>query len=417
MSSSTAEFVASLDDLLAKILLHLPVKSLVRFMSVSKRWKSLITGACFPFPHCPASGRAVGMFLLGRKKAAFHYIHLDVRNPSNRRFNELEFPDDPYAFWIHHACKGLLLCCSYGKVHLDRRNIKPPIRICYVLNPTLNLFVKLPRPGVTNGVPRFVLGVTLAFDPAKPPYKVVCVRGSEFAVKLVQVEVYSTESGKWSVAGEPFAAEFDFWNGVYSNGAVHWLHNEADELLFYNVDEDKFGKNLLPCSRRGIRYFGESNDKFHIVVCNYWNEITLMIYEMEKDRSGWFVKYKVHILPQLAAFRGRAYANLEFPLIDADLALDFSSFSVLRLVQGENRTSFLVAKIFNKVVVLDLSSYAFRAGNEIVGSAPSEENGFEKIPDFEVIDELEEEDDLLYVPCRAFEYIPSLNMFTTPHLC
>ncbi|KAI3458350.1 hypothetical protein Pfo_015013 [Paulownia fortunei] len=162
--------------------------------------------------------------------------------------------------------------------------------------------------GVVNEVPRIVHGVNLAFDHAKSPlYKVVCVRGSEFARELFQVEICSPETGVWRVSGEPFTASASFDYGVYWNGSIHWISNLHKELLYFNIDEERFGNMPLPATldgygRRSISYLGESCDHLHIIG-SYDTQIAFNVYEMKRDYSEWFVKYRVDLtiaFPEMA---------------------------------------------------------------------------------------------------------------------
>ncbi|KAI3458351.1 hypothetical protein Pfo_015014 [Paulownia fortunei] len=388
--STSSEVIGSIDDLLLQILLRLPVISLMRFKLVSKKWKSLITSPCFSLQYNSGPNPAVGMFYHGRKISAFEYIHLNLQTPTSSPFKELNFPEDPYPFWIQHSCNGLLLCCSSGNFDLDCRRHKSPIRRCYVYNPTTNCFTKLPRPGIVNGVPRFVCGVTLAFDPAKSsPYKVVCVRGSEFAPDLCQIEIYSTESGEWRVSGEPFRAEVNFGHGVYWNGSVHWISNKTREVLFFDVDQERLGKIALPAvadghELSGVRYFGESCDHLHLIR-SYDTEIKLIVYEKKRDHPDWFAKYRVDLTTVAAAFP-------EMASVDDFTGWISYAFTIFFLVQGKNESAFLVMQICRKVVRFDLQC-----------------NTFEEIHEFG--------DAVAECPSRAFEYIESLHMFPVPTSC
>ncbi|KAG8373723.1 hypothetical protein BUALT_Bualt11G0054400 [Buddleja alternifolia] len=346
VSTTSAEVVDSINDLLLQILLRLPVKSLMRFKLVSKHWKSVITSPDFSLLRNPRPNPTVGFVYPGRKISEFEYINVDVKNPTKPPFRKLSFPEDPYAFWIQQSCNGLLLCCSSGSS--DCRYNRSPIRKCYVYNPTTNCFTKLPRPGVLNQVPRIVHGVNLAFDHAKsPPYKAVCVRGSEFARELLQIEIYSAESGVWRVSGEPFTATASFDYGVYWNGSIHWLSYEPKELLYFNVDKERFAKMPLPVDINGVAYFGESCDHLHIIG-NHDMKIAFNVYEMKRDYSEWFVKYRVDLTAVLTTYRKMAYHN---NLINR---LGYA-FSVLSLIRDVEEGSFLVLRISHKVVLVNLS--------------------------------------------------------------
>ncbi|KAL0416066.1 UNVERIFIED_CONTAM: F-box protein [Sesamum latifolium] len=150
-----------------------------------------------------------------------------------------------------------------------------------------------------------------------PFYKVVCVRGSEIARELFQVEVYSSESGVWRVSSEPFNSTASFEYGVYWSGSVHWISYMPKELLYFILDKERFGKTSLPGIRdgngmRSVCYFGESYDHLHFVETHDYG-IAFDVYEMKRDYSEWFVKYRVDLTVVTAAFPEIAHMN---PLIN-----------------------------------------------------------------------------------------------------
>ncbi|PIN00873.1 hypothetical protein CDL12_26622 [Handroanthus impetiginosus] len=377
--ATSAEVVDSIDDLLIQILLRLPIKSLLHCKLVSRHWRSLITCPIFCFLHYP-DPHPVRLVYPGRRSSKFEYINLDVKNPINPPFRELRFPEERFPFWIHQSCNGLLLCCN-SRTH-DYRRKRYPIRKCYVYNPTKNGFSKLRRPGVVNDIPRIVLGVNLAFDQAKfPHYKVVCVRGSEFRPNLLQMEIY--------LAGSIDNTNFNY--GVYWNGSVHWINDLRDELLYFNVDKENFRKMPLPDrlqlhGHMRVSYFGESCDRLHIVEKNV-TKIALNVYEIKRDYSECFVKYRVDLSIVAAAFPDMTY-------MDTVKNRTCYAFSVFSLIHSEEKGSFLVLQVSGKAIRFSLDF-----------------NTFEEISDLE--------DDYVveswsrrgmaesYLP-NAFEYIKSL---------
>ncbi|KAG8381566.1 hypothetical protein BUALT_Bualt06G0134900 [Buddleja alternifolia] len=383
-ASTSSEVVGSIDDLLNQILLRLPVKSLMRFKLVSKNWQSLITSPCFSLQYNPGRNAAVGLFYPELKSTAFVYIHLNVQVTTKPPFTELNFAVDPDPIWIHHSCNGLLLCCSFVIFDHYRSCERSTIGKCFVYNPTTNCSTKLPRPGIMNGVPMSVCGIYLAFDPANSPsHKVVCVRESEFSTKLRQIEIYSSESDEWRVSGEPFVSRANFHNGVYWNGSIHWINSINAEVLRFNVDEERLGKIPMPGSMwSSFGYFGESCDHLHLILC-YDLGPNLIVYEMKRDCSEWFVKYRVDLAEVRAALPEMAY--LEYYIKEC-----FHWFSIFSLVRSKKGSAFLVLKVCRKVLQLSLEC-----------------NTFEEVYTLG--------DDAIGYP--AHQYIESLHMFRGPASC
>ncbi|KAL8506350.1 hypothetical protein ACS0TY_017287 [Phlomoides rotata] len=195
---TSAEIVASIDDLLSAILVRLPLKSLVCCKLVSKHWHFLITNPSLSLLPNPSPNPGVGLFLhhsLCRISLQHKFEYFSFA--TNKHFSpypELNFTIDPAGIAIVQSTNGLLLCCS----HL---NMVSYMR-CYIYNPTTKKFLQLPILDIK--FPR-IKGMSLAFDPTKSPhYKVVCVYfGLNNAFEFV---VYSSKTRSWRKCAEPFTA-------------------------------------------------------------------------------------------------------------------------------------------------------------------------------------------------------------------
>ena len=218
-SSSSIEKVADDDDLLTEILIRLPVKSLLQFKSVSKRWFSLIINPHFVRCRNPDPSLVSGLFFyssMRRSNPVLNFIPLlNDRNPADDddQFKALTTFPGPSGKGILSSCRGLLCCSSYCQTDI-KGNYDFQY---YVLNPTTKQLTLLPEPRAN------LKGLSLAFDPSKSPhYKVVCV----WSIKPYQngcydqIEIYSSETGSWRTSGEPFTTEDNaqFLGGVYWNG-------------------------------------------------------------------------------------------------------------------------------------------------------------------------------------------------------
>ncbi|KAH0676471.1 hypothetical protein KY285_024272 [Solanum tuberosum] len=206
------------------------------------------------------------------------------------------------------------MLCSNSPLRLAKTNY-------YVCNPTTKHYTALPK-SVLETENSKIHGISLAFDPAKSPhYKVICVRDSVSSPQHYQIEIYSAQTGPWRLSGDPFIADVNFSKGMIK------------EQLFSTIRFD--------------------------------------VYEMRRDDSEWFVKYKV---------------DFERP----DHELTYCSFTILSLVRGKREEdAFLVLAAVNddKVMKYNLINKTF-----------------EKFCDYDV-------DDERVFNCStigAFEYIESL---------
>ncbi|KAL8510786.1 hypothetical protein ACS0TY_017561 [Phlomoides rotata] len=137
---TSAEIVASIDDLLSVILVRFPLKSLVCFKLVSKHWHFLITNPSWSLLRNPSPNPAVGLFLhhsfpYTRPELKFEYLSFSI----NKHYSpnpKLNFTADPAGIGIVQSCIGLLLCCSY-LIFRDKRY--------YIYSPTTKRFLQLPK--------------------------------------------------------------------------------------------------------------------------------------------------------------------------------------------------------------------------------------------------------------------------------
>ncbi|KAL3650414.1 hypothetical protein CASFOL_006817 [Castilleja foliolosa] len=319
---SSAQIVASIDDLLIEIIRRVPFKTLVQLPLVSKYWSSLILDPKL----CLLRNRpAVGLIFEGLT-IGHEYIDIATNHPHSYiifldksiipPFRNITPTKDT---WYRHceilqSCNGLLLCI----VVLDNSMI--------------------------------IRGIYLAFDPSKSPhYKVVCVL-KPFGNGLHLFEVYSSETGSWRKGGEIFNwyAEFNFENGVYWNGAIHWYRRS----VYLNLDCDQtpkvFPKPPLQykCYDKFDYYFGESCDHLHFVDAKS-PLAEFIVYEMKRDYSEWFVKYKINI-PEIERDYSEWFAKFEGTFIVPGLENMTRRYTLVRGKSDED--SFLVIAIGKRIV-------------------------------------------------------------------
>ncbi|KAM7499505.1 hypothetical protein LguiA_023919 [Lonicera macranthoides] len=350
-SSSSADIIAGNDDLLTQILLHLPITSLLRFKSVSKHCLSLVSNPAFSLHlrnHTPPSGLFLrrSSFLINPE---FNFVPFNTTKPP---FTRLTFVQDPSGIKILQSCNGLLLCCSFHVLPINCNY--------YIYNPTINHFTTLPQPHYLslkiNRQFTYVAAVNLAFDPSKSPhYKAILVYTFDSLPQdHYEIQIYSSETGLWKRAGESFRAQVSFYLGVFWNGAINWSSRWVDSLYF-NVEEEQIGTIPMPpipedFEERRLRYFGVSNNHLHLVEIYGPCTTIFNVYEMERDYSGWFVKFRVDLDALMNAFPESISRYLD----PSDL--HYYKFVILGLVRGEDdEDSFIVLHVPGKAIL-----YRFR---------------------------------------------------------
>ena len=366
MSTSSAEQVAGNGDLLTEIFLRTPVKPLLRFRSVSKRWLSLISDPHFCHRHARRSSASVPGVLLGLPNSNFDFISFDEKKASEPPLRSLDFIGDPLGVKVLQVCNGLL-CCSTVRSLGTSRNY-------YICNLATRRFSVLPPP-CSSGGRDTVFGINLAFDPSKSPYySVICVRSCEVSISHYQIEIYSSGTGDWRLSGKPFRAPFDmvFYDGVFWNGAVHWI-SPSGASLYFGIDEGRIDTMPPPppgpggWGKRRIRHFGESGGHLHIIEIYGPRTTQFVVYEMERDYSNWGVRFSVDLDKVIAAF-----PEITQNYLDAH-DLYYYAYNVLCLIRGGggNEEDFsLLLQIRGKIICYNIKDGSFKNVYDVAHGNP-----------------------------------------------
>ncbi|KAD4982818.1 hypothetical protein E3N88_19489 [Mikania micrantha] len=343
-SPQSGALIGSNDDILIEILLRLPVTSILRFKSVSKHWLWLLSHTRFTLMHDNLS-KSPGLFVHNM------YVSFDAENRNTPPFRSLDFYFDLRGIRILQSCNGLLLCYSdrgYGKY--------------YVFNPTTKQIAIIPSVLGGQYARSTIRFMGLAFHQTDcVHYKVVCIRGVDSAGELFQIQIYSSDTGKWKISNETFSANTWFTFGVYWNGGIHWAPACRNPLYFKLMDE-QLRKLPLPatsgdyCDGAIPMYFGESRGHLHLVDTDeHENRLHLNVYEMMMDHSGWFVKYEVRLDELPGAFPEMIH-NHHHP--SSPFYYEFDVFDVVRCEKEED--TFMVIRIPGKIIKYNVVDKSFK---------------------------------------------------------
>ncbi|CAO2833141.1 unnamed protein product [Amaranthus hypochondriacus] len=283
----SSEIIGQNDDILSEILLHLPVKSLLQFKTVSKQWNSLISDRGFSILHCrrhcysPSSGL---FFLHHHPFISPIYDFISFTSSSHPPFFSLLKSS---SFDINQSCNGLFLCSSDTDV--------------VVCNPTTNAIASIEALGKIH--PRCV-GINLCFDPLRSPfYEIVHVYMSNFDESLYSLDVYDSKTKKWrNQVVDQFRVPFDveFLNGVYWERGIYWL-SHTESTIFFDLETESVESLILPKALEGayierFRYFGESCGHLHLIEIRTNCVQEFDVLELNKiDKIQWLVKYRVNL--------------------------------------------------------------------------------------------------------------------------
>ena len=193
------------DDILNEILSWLPLKSLFRFMSVSKSWSSLISNTFSLRPLGPVSGLLYCTVRMRPCNDQSGYIDLsDACNSYCRKAIEswssnkncMEVIESWKAvlrtsdvdLTLVHYCYGLFLLCNQKKFPLTY----------HICNHTTNQCFALPEPPLHPNLKSCVSSSALAFDPTlSPHYKVLQFSTHPYSRGLTYVDIFSSKERRW----------------------------------------------------------------------------------------------------------------------------------------------------------------------------------------------------------------------------
>nr|XP_043617910.1 F-box protein At5g07610-like [Erigeron canadensis] len=352
-STDSGALIGSNDDIITEILLRLPAKSILRFKCVSKHWLSLLSHQCFTLRYDKVL-KSPGLF--------YDSSYIPFDDGEDRTTPPCSGLVD-HNIQVVQSCNGLLLC---------RGNPGDEYAFVYsVLNPTTKQFTIIPPIHGRRKDRRLICFMGLAYHITDcVHFKVVCIRYAKVFEDLLQVQIYSSDTGKWKILNESFSVpHYTFLrSGVYWKGAFHWIPSCLDPM-YLNLKTNKLQKLPLPCPLPvrvepfggycdGIVpfYFGESGGHLHLVAGSHLEyHLHLNVYEMLSDHSGWYIKYQVELdeLPTL------------YPeVIDYSRHPSHPNYYTLRmidLVRGEEEEdTFMVLRIPNKIISYNVINKSFK---------------------------------------------------------
>ncbi|KAG2695979.1 hypothetical protein I3843_07G037500 [Carya illinoinensis] len=219
------------EDLILEILLRLPVKSLVRFRCVSKRWLFLISDPHFAKSHFDRASEHTQRLLLSTP-LRFGSLETDAPLWDGSAVRELFFPfkQEGRAFKIVGSCNGLV-CVSLSQNEGF-----------YIWNPSTGSRRKLPDPPETPP-DREIRVHGFGYDSSAEDYKVVLGLFPSY-----EGRVFSSKRNSWKTI-EDFFFDFNDSAGIFCNGTLHWevlLEDYTETIAAFDLAEEEFWEVPMP---------------------------------------------------------------------------------------------------------------------------------------------------------------------------
>ncbi|OWM67582.1 F-box/kelch-repeat protein At3g23880-like [Punica granatum] len=234
------------EEILTEILLRLPVKPLVRFKCVSKRWHSMISD-----PHFTLSQLRTAMLRNTNSCARvlltgelLHSISIESLSSSNAKApptTVLELPvkssgkDSEIA--VVGSCDGLVCLL------IDSESL-------VLWNPTIGECRELPSSEFARSDVDFFYG--LGYDSKTNDYKVVrghyMEPGGRSSSSHTSIEIFSRNMDSWRRV-QYDAVEFRGTDvGAYADGSLHWLRGNESEpvnkIVSFDLSEEMFHETV-----------------------------------------------------------------------------------------------------------------------------------------------------------------------------
>ncbi|KAL7085696.1 hypothetical protein ACP275_14G294600 [Erythranthe tilingii] len=219
------------DDLVFEIIKLLPLRNALQYSCVSKNFRSYITGPSFAREHAllssesasaaPPSGRIIIFHCSAYEPMLFTVLNSPVESNPVTVAAEAS---------IMASCNGVFLL-----------RLKP--YHYFVLNPFTggNMFLGYNIPSQHASVG---LAVDFPADPSSPSFKVVIAEHRETVMRFTVVVPSGGEMVKSEVEFTCTRAQFTGMDDgsirpVYAHGRLHWLGDEADKILVFDVEKER----------------------------------------------------------------------------------------------------------------------------------------------------------------------------------
>ncbi|KAK4259385.1 hypothetical protein QN277_005723 [Acacia crassicarpa] len=255
-------------DIIANILIRLPVKSLIRFQCVCKFWKNLFKTPSFIAEHLHYSSHQNPCILFEDygKSDHFRLYSLD---------GEMQILEVSCNLWTFGSCNGVL-CMGFFVSSLS----------LLVWNAATREMRRLPRSISYFEDAKFYIG--FGFSPIADDYKIVKINAEENDGRVNEVKVYSLSIGSWkdvqfgNLDGVGLTS-----NGFCFNGAIFWigykigLEEDEDEvgwIVSFDIAMEVFALIPMPSS-----LFSITNTPYPRYLTAHENKLALLCHNLSGD--------------------------------------------------------------------------------------------------------------------------------------
>ncbi|XP_004296214.1 PREDICTED: F-box/kelch-repeat protein At3g23880-like [Fragaria vesca subsp. vesca] len=320
------------EELTVKVLERLPVKSLIRFTSVSKRWRFIILSD-------PEFAKS--QFQIASQHQTFrHRALVSTSNETEIESHNLLSSSSPKLrcpFILPRTAVKLICSCN-GLVCA----LLLPLKHFYIWNPSTGFFSKLPEPVGYPLKNRSLFICGFGYLSASDDYKLIAKLKDDmfgdgydydyyFDVVVVML-IFSSKANSWKRTEAPVGYHFN-GAGILSNEVVHWMDKRNDmAIVAFDLAEEEFRGMPLPVVDGGelgfLRAYGDSLCVFDLAkVCTSCSIDMWVMKEYGVDDS-WMKLFKLKISNQPENIKG----------LRPNLVLETTTFLQKRTVDSDGRS-------------------------------------------------------------------------------
>ncbi|XP_019149853.1 PREDICTED: F-box protein At1g30790-like [Ipomoea nil] len=250
------------DDLPLEILLEifsrLPVKSLLRFRSVSKLWRSLIGETSLVGPHFSRSLRNV-----------LHH-HFLITAYSVKKLTLTILSGDTHSGGGEPACLFCFSNCLFqqaspGRIkgvtwHPDQERFIRRENFRYLINPSTRQILEIPLNTLTRDINLCLYA--LGFSRNREEFKVLSINNSDgYECHILTIRMSGI--GEWKKVNSlmPFNIKNEFCSIGYQDcvciaGVMHWVLWKVKKIASFNLETESFSTMELPVELQASRGSG-----------------------------------------------------------------------------------------------------------------------------------------------------------------
>nr|XP_043633386.1 F-box/kelch-repeat protein At3g23880-like [Erigeron canadensis] len=322
------------EELVDEIFQRLPVKSLLRFRSLSKYWFSRIASPDFIRGHKLQSVNAPLKLIVKRHLYRTRVVYYTLFSESKFHMDVAEDDLPSRGFEVVGSCNGILCVVDKDMVFS-------------LWNPTIRRKLTIPVPPYYIRDRRDWLGLGFGVDPITDDYKIVMISYSK-----TDPLVYSMKAGTWSLINSPtMPLKKVISRACLVNGTLYWVVERNPTgicIMTFDLSTNNCGSIELPRPCYAIRRMPIVIKDSLAVFYTSWSNEWIWVRRERNNSSAWsmLVRSSTFLVSNPKVGRVLQLTNGDFLLLERKWGL-----TIYNAERGKSRFA-------SKADIIDMESYA-----------------------------------------------------------